>query len=48
MAEYIIGHVINIERFGSLYRDQQINKQWIQHRYRTLKSLTIGLLGFGK
>ncbi|XP_028405380.1 uncharacterized protein LOC114527872 [Dendronephthya gigantea] len=50
MAEYVVGHIIALERKFSLSRNYQQDKiwgWWKKFIYRPLSELTIGILGFG-
>lgn len=47
IAEYVIGHILKIERHMLSQAEAQERHKWIFQRYRRLSELTLGILGAG-
>jgi len=48
VAQYVVLHILDHHRHGSAYRKQQAAKDWRPIPTRDTRSLTVGLIGFGR
>ncbi len=47
IAEYVLGYAIDHFRHLSIYKDQQVQRQWKPHRYTTLANKQLLVIGAG-
>ena len=48
MWEYTLAATMNYLKDFPLYAQQQSNKAWIQHKYKTIPTTTVSVMGLGK